>query len=114
MVEQAKAITEGIAVERIIGWPKGNGIDARLFGHFDGPLDGAAAVIPVEEEIFPFHQRPRESSRIAIINQRFHIPVSFFETAVVLVFLEHRIVDARDGEKQVARAERGLTFGVSI
>src|SRR5260221_5570869 len=105
MVEQPEAITEGIAVERIVGWPKGKGIDARVLGHFDRPPDGAAAVIPVEEEILPFHQRPRKTSRIPIVNQRFHIAVRFLETAVVFVFLEHRIADTRYGKKQVARAE---------
>src|SRR6266404_201198 len=114
MIEQAETITEGITVERIIGWPKGNGIDARLFGHFDRPFDGAAAVIPVEEEIFPFHQRSRKSSRIAIINQRLHVAVRFLETPVVLVFLEHRIVDTGDGKKQVARAQCSFTLSLSI
>ena len=97
-----------------MGWPEGNGIDARIFGHFDSALDSAAAVVPVEEQIFPFHQGPRKTSRIAVTNQRFHIAVSFLETAVVLVLLEHRIVDTCDGKKQVAGAERGFTLGVSI
>src|SRR6266436_7880433 len=114
MVEEPESIAEGIAVERIVGWPKGNGIDARVFGHFDRPLDRAAAVIPVEQEIFPFHQRPRKTSRVAVINQRLHIAVSFLKTPVVLVFLEHRIADTCDGKQQMARAERGFTLGVSI
>src|SRR5439155_2296760 len=101
IVQETEAATEGKSIEWVVGRPEGDRIDAGVPGHFNGSLDSPAAVVPVEQEIFPLDQRLGEPTGVSVADQRLHVAVSLFKTAVVLVFLEHLVADAGDGEKQV-------------
>src|SRR5439155_20720744 len=71
-------------------------------------------IIPLKQEILPFEDRLRKAPRVSVFDERLHVIVRLSEVSVLLVLLQHRVVDPRDGEEYLAGAQGGFTLGIRI
>jgi hypothetical protein len=114
MVHEAEMVAPGHAVKRIVRRRERNDVHVRRLRQLNGALDGFGVVVPVEQQIFPLHDRLAAAARVAIGHHFLHCGVGFFKTAAQHVFLHHFIADAVQGKPDDAQVQGRFALGVGV